>query len=299
MFSSAFHRLYGSSRFITNSVIPFSSFGKGTAFLSIQSGNREAPHFKRSTGAHPLEKEEESRYSLPHPIWNEDDVRCVTVTHYPPITRVDKAAFYAVQLLRFGFDVFSGFKFGERNESKWLRRIIFLETVAGVPGMVAAMARHLHSLRKLKRDHGWIHTLLEEAENERMHLLTFLELKKPGIFFRLAVLFAQGSFVNMFFLSYLVSPKFCHRFVGYLEEEAVKTYTKCLEDLDDGKLKSWSLMPSPPVAKTYWNLPDDATMKDVVYAIRADEAHHRVVNHTLGSMHEDDPNPHLPGIKKL
>ena len=35
-----------------------------------------------------------------------------------------------------------------------------LETVAGVPGMIAAMARHFHSLRKLTRDHGWIHTLL-------------------------------------------------------------------------------------------------------------------------------------------
>ena len=40
------------------------------------------------------------------------------------------------------------------------RRICFLETVAGVPGMVAAMTRHLHSLRRLKRDFGWIHTLL-------------------------------------------------------------------------------------------------------------------------------------------
>ena len=40
------------------------------------------------------------------------------------------------------------------------RRIIFLETVAGVPGMVAAMTRHLQSLRKMRRDHGWIHTLL-------------------------------------------------------------------------------------------------------------------------------------------
>ena len=39
-------------------------------------------------------------------------------------------------------------------------RIIMLETVAGVPGMIAAMARHFHSLRKLTRDHGWIHTLL-------------------------------------------------------------------------------------------------------------------------------------------
>ena len=38
-----------------------------------------------------------------------------------------------------------------------------------------------------------------------------------------------GVFVNLFFLAYLISPKFCHRFVGYLEEEAVKTYTHCLE----------------------------------------------------------------------
>lgn len=34
--------------------------------------------------------------------------------------------------------------------------------------MVAGMLRHMHSLRGMKRDHGWIHTLLEEAENERM-----------------------------------------------------------------------------------------------------------------------------------
>ena len=84
------------------------------------------------------------------------------------------------------------------------------------------------SLRTLKRDHGWIHTLLEEAENERMHLLTFLKLREPGIAFRLAVLGAQGVFFNAFFLSYLISPRTCHRFVGYLEEEAVRTYTHAL-----------------------------------------------------------------------
>ena len=123
--------------------------------------------------------------------------------------------------------------------------------------------------------------------------------------------------MNLFFLSYLLSPRFCHRFVGYLEEEAVKTYTKCLEvrredssreiyseilfhkDLDAGKLPMWSHMPSPLIAKTYWNLADDATMRDVIYAIRADEAHHRVVNHTLGSMHEDEKNPYSPGVRKL
>lgn len=69
--------------------------------------------------------------------------------------------------------------------------MIFLETVAGVPGMVGGMLRHMRSLRSMKRDHGWIHTLLEEAENERMHLLTLLQIREPGILFRLMVIIAQ------------------------------------------------------------------------------------------------------------
>ena len=35
------------------------------------------------------------------------------------------------------------------------QRTIFLETVAGVPGMVAGMLRHLQSLRAFRRDNGW------------------------------------------------------------------------------------------------------------------------------------------------
>lgn len=72
-----------------------------------------------------------------------------------------------------------------------------------------------------------------------------------------------------------MSPKICHRFVGFLEEEAVITYTRCLEDLDAGKLPTWSNLPAPSIAKTYWKLPDDATMRDVLLVIRADEATHR------------------------
>ena len=36
--------------------------------------------------------------------------------------------------------------------------------------------------------------MLEEAENERMHLLTFLELSQPSIWMRMSVLLAQVSF---------------------------------------------------------------------------------------------------------
>jgi len=93
------------------------------------------------------------------------------------------------------------------TESQWLARILFLESIAGVPGMVAATARHLRSLRLMQRDAGWIHTLLQEAENERMHLMTFMTLKQPGIIFRAVILGAQGVFYNTFFLAYLFSPR--------------------------------------------------------------------------------------------
>jgi hypothetical protein len=50
------------------------------------------------------------------------------------------------------------------------------------------------------------------------------------------ILGAQGVFPNGFFFCYLVSPLTRHRFVGYLEEEAVITYTRALADLDASKL---------------------------------------------------------------
>jgi len=172
-----------------------------------------------------------------------------------------------------------------------LTRIVFLETVAGVPGSVAGTLRHLASLRRMKRDGGWINSLLSEAENERMHLLTALKIRQPGPFMKAAVFVTQGIFFNFFWVSYLLSPRFCHRLVGYLEEEAVATYTRMLHSIDHGELKGWATMPAPVVAKKYWAMPEDATFKQVIEMIRADEAHHRDVNHTLGSLNQDDLNP--------
>lgn len=241
----------------------------------------------------------DEEYRMPHPVWSQEDVVNVQITHEKPEKFVDKLAYRSVQALRGVFDTLSLYHFVELDENRWLNRIIMLETIAGVPGMIGAMSRHFHSLRKLTRDNGWIHTLLEEAENERMHLMTALEMKKPGIIFRGAILLAQGIFVNLFFLAYVMSPRFCHRFVGYLEEEAVKTYTHCLECIDSGKLPLWENLLAPKIAVNYWKLPEGSTMRDVILVIRADEAHHRVVNHTLSSLPLCAQNPFLPGEKKL
>ena len=149
--------------------------------------------------------------------------------------------------------------------------------------MVGGMLRHLRSMRRMKRDNGWMETLLEESYNERMHLLTFLQMAEPGWFMRVMVLGAQGVFFNAFFLSYMISPRTCHRFVGYLEEEAVLTYTREIADIDAGKLPRWEKMPAPPIAIEYWKMPEGKrTMRDLLLYIRADESKHREVNHTLG-----------------
>jgi len=258
-------------------------------------------HFKvdQSAAVTVVEEKPIEEYTLPHPIWSQHEVEIVEVTHRQPEGITDHMAYACVATMRVVFDIFSGYtmqlKLGTLDERSVLTRCIFLETVAGVPGFAAGMIRHLHSLRRMERDHGWIHTLLEEAENERMHLMTFLQLRHPGPLFRLAVIGTQMVFTAGFTLAYLMSPHFCHRFVGYLEEQAVITYSDILEKMDAGRLPMWSSLPAPEIAVNYWKLSDKALMRDVILAIRADEAHHRVVNHTLGDLNLNKQNPFGPG----
>jgi hypothetical protein len=151
-------------------------------------------------------------------IYNLDDIEDVKVTQKTPTNLREKLALFSIKVVRSSFDFISRYDEEKMTEKKWINRVIFLETVAGVPGMVGGMARHLRSLRLMQRDNGWIHHLLEEADNERFHLFTFLTLKNPGIMFRAGVIITQTIFFNFFMLSYLLSSRFSHCFVGYLEE---------------------------------------------------------------------------------
>jgi ubiquinol oxidase len=177
-------------------------------------------------------------------------------------------AYAFVRFLRFFADTFFARRYGHRA--------VVLETVAGVPGMVGGSLQHLRALRRMESDHGWIHTLLAEAENERMHLMTFIHITRLTRLERLLILVAQGVFYNFFFLLYLISPKTAHRFVGYLEEEAVHSYTEYLAGVDDG---TYANVAAPKIAVDYWKLTPDARLREVIIAVRADEAGHRDVNH--------------------
>lgn len=201
-----------------------------------------------------------------------DGLETEPVVHHRPEGLSDRIAFGFTKFLRFCADTFFSKRYGHRA--------VVLETVAAVPGMVGAMITHLHSLRRMIDDDGWIRTLMEEAENERMHLMTFIEVAKPTLFERLIILLVQWVFFVGFFLLYLVSRRTAHRIVGYFEEEAVLSYTLYLKEIDAGRCAN---SPAPAIAKHYWKLPEDATLRDVVLVVRADEAHHRDVNHGFAS----------------
>lgn len=192
--------------------------------------------------------------------------------HQKPEGFRDRSARALVKFMRFFADTFFAKRYGHRA--------VVLETVAAVPGMVGGALQHLRALRRMESDHGWIRVLIDEAENERMHLMTFIEIAQPTRLERLLILLAQGAFFNFFFLLYMVSPGSAHRVVGYLEEEAVVSYTEYLAGVDDG---TYPNVPAPLIAIEYWKLAPDARLRDIILVIRADEAHHRDVNHQFAN----------------
>ncbi len=193
-----------------------------------------------------------------------------TIEHYKPKSLSDRTAFGLVKILRIFADLFFQRRYGHRA--------VVLETVAAVPGMVGGLLQHLKALRHIRDDQGWIKELLEEADNERMHLMTFVEVSKPTLIERGVIMITQAIFYNFYFFFYLFFPRIAHRFVGYLEEEAVISYTHYLEEIDTGRLDNGA---APAIAIDYWDLPKTASLRDVVLKVRDDEAGHRDRNHAF------------------
>ena len=173
------------------------------------------------------------------------------------------------KFFRFVADTFFAKRYGHRA--------VVLETIAGVPGMVAGMLIHLRSLRKMQTGYGpQIREMLAEAENERMHLMFFIEIAKPNAFERLLVIAAQGVFMTFYLFMYIFFPKTSHRMIGYFEDEAVKSYTEYLKKVESGEIENFQ---APLLAIKYYGLDRNAKLSDLIIAVRNDEQKHSEVNH--------------------
>ena len=181
----------------------------------------------------------------------------------------DAFALSMTKFFRFTADTFFAKRYGHRA--------VVLETVAGVPGMVAGVWMHFKSLRAMKAGYGeQIREMLAEADNERMHLMFFIEIAKPNIFERLLVTSAQIVFGLFYLFMYVFFTRTAHRMIGYFEDEAVKSYTEYLELVESGKVTN---IDAPDLAIQYYNLGTNAKLSDLIRCVRADEEHHSETNH--------------------
>ena len=192
----------------------------------------------------------------------------------------DTFALSMTTFFKFTADTFFAKRYGHRA--------VVLETVAGVPGMVAGVWMHFKSLRAMKAGYGeQIREMLAEAENERMHLMFFIEIAKPNAFERLLVIAAQGIFMTFYLFMYIFFPKTSHRMIGYFEDEAVKSYTEYLELVESGKVMN---IRAPRIAIDYYSLSNEARLSDLIISVRADEMHHADVNHSYADGLCNDSN---------
>mgnify|MGYP003310747195 FL=1 len=181
----------------------------------------------------------------------------------------DAFAYSMTKFFRFVADSFFSKRYGHRA--------VVLETVAGVPGMVAGVWMHFKSLRAMKAGYGeQIREMLDEAENERMHLMFFIEIAKPNMLERFLVLSAQVVFGLFYLFMYVFFTRTAHRMIGYFEDEAVRSYTEYLELVESGKVEN---TPAPHLAISYYKLGTDAKLSDLIRCVRADEQHHSETNH--------------------
>ena len=190
--------------------------------------------------------------------------------HLHPECFSDSVALFITRSLRFFADTFFKKRYGHRA--------VVLETIAAVPGMVGGMLAHFKSLRKMIDDGDFIKELLEEADNERMHLMTFIAIAKPSGFERFIILAGQFIFGAFYTILYIFFKRTAHRMVGYFEEEAVFSYTEYLQEIDSGKIPN---VPAPEIAINYWGLDKNASLREVIEVIRDDEAGHRDRNHAI------------------
>ena len=209
-----------------------------------------------------------SRDELPNSI--ELNSNHSTQVHLHPECFSDSVALWITRSLRFFADTFFKKRYGHRA--------VVLETIAAVPGMVGGMLAHFKSLRKMIDDGDFIKELLEEADNERMHLMTFIAIAKPSAFERFIIMAGQFIFGAFYTILYIFFKRTAHRMVGYFEEEAVFSYTEYLYEIDSGKIAN---TPAPEIAINYWGLDKNANLREVIEVIRDDEAGHRDRNHAI------------------
>jgi ubiquinol oxidase len=123
--------------------------------------------------------------------------------------------------------------------------------------------------------------MLAEAENERKHLMFFMEVIQPWFIERVIIILAQFIFWHYYLVMFVLFPRTAHRMTGYFEQEAVQSYTNYLELIESGEIED---VPAPQIAIDYYSeLHEFSKLSDMIKCVRNDEMHHAKVNHAYAN----------------
>lgn len=265
----------------------------------------ESIHFRLTSTPHPFhfKKLDINECQLQNGIWSQNEIELTRKQVYlhQPKSWIDSILYQLMKQSYHLFNILTKYQENNPTINSIEFRLIVLASISGIPSFISSFCRYFRSLRTLSRDYGWIPCLLEEAENERMHLLICLRMFEANIIMRIFVFITQIFITPILFLIYLIHPKALFRFVGYLDETAVHTYINLLKHIETPGTQlydQWKDLPAPPLAISYWKLPLDAKWIDVLKAMMMDKATHRDVNHTFATIQGDDPRPYLQKYKE-
>jgi len=169
-------------------------------------------------------------------------------------------------------------------QQRYGHRAVVLETIAAVPGMVAAFFCHLETLRNGRFETTpEMNDMLHEAENERMHLMIILQVVKPSMIERMLIVSAQVIFTIGYSFLYLLSRSTSHRMIEFFEQEAVQSYTNYIALVDNGTIEN---VPAPLIGLEYYGLPETSSFRDVLEKIKEDEFNHYQANKKIADFLE-------------
>lgn len=223
--------------------------------------NKMKAHISTSMPNHDQMNEESGH---PKAMSMSEEMRKAGINSFVPRTMGDRVARMEVLGMRYMFDVLTGYRRpfpGQEKaltENNWLNKTIMLETLAMTPLFAASIVRYWRSLGGLRQDKGWVHALLDDSENERMHLTNWMMVKRPNLMMRAFVLAQQAFYVPMFMFGYTFTPKMAYRAIGYIEEVGLTHYRLLLREIEreGSPVHSWNFIPAPQVSREYWNMGD-------------------------------------------
>jgi len=199
---------------------------------------------------------------MPHNIWSEHSLNGVQLACMRPGSLADSAASGLARALARSSEIVTSLTLS--RERWWLRRLLFLSTLAGAPAkaLLAAEGRPIDRLTQ---------SLLIEAGNKQARLQILMEMHSLGIVGQSSVRMSQGVLAKGFLMARFITPRFCKWFGNYVDEEQVQAYSLLLEDMDAGQLPRLSNVPASVLARKHYDLPEGASLREVFLRMKAED----------------------------